>query len=89
MKPLPQKLRIPSTPPIELELPLNGYAAKLDLIGQALNGLIASDNADGAGLEHDDEWYAAKAYDIGAATFELYVQEDLSAVRRFNRKVGV
>jgi hypothetical protein len=76
-------------PPLEDEVDSKHWLG-VYFCGCALQGLLlAGDNDGGGTLNHDDEWYAAKAYDIGAATFELYVQEDLSAVRRFNRKVGL
>jgi hypothetical protein len=60
--------------------PLKAY-----FCGCALSGSIASQEE--ACPTHSDEDLVARAYRLGELMFEKYVEENLSAGRKFNKKV--
>jgi hypothetical protein len=74
-------------PPLEDELDSKHWLG-VYFCGCALQGLLAGDNDGGGTLNHEDEWYAAKACDIGTALARAYMDENPSVVETFNRKVG-
>jgi hypothetical protein len=63
-------------------LPLKAY-----FCGCAPSGSIASQEE--ACPTHSDEDLVARAYRLGELMFEKYVEENLSAGRKFNKKVGL
>jgi hypothetical protein len=65
----------------------HGHDLKAFFIGCALQGRIACEEAQVFEISKEDlvEW----AYDVGERVFEKYAEENLSALRRFNKKVGI
>jgi hypothetical protein len=79
---------LPPLPPEE-----EGHESNLWLkayfCGCALQGHLASENGDGAGWLHTDEYVITHAYDLGSMMYEIFVEENPTVVRNFNRKVGL
>jgi hypothetical protein len=55
----------------------------------ALQGHIATQNANGAGFIHEVDYIIEHAYRLGELMFEKFAEENPSIIRRFNRKVGI
>ena len=82
--PLPKP---PPVDPAELSLPVNGHSLKAYFCAAALTGRIASQ--EDATFNCSMENIVDEAYTLGEMMFERYVEENLSAVRKFNKKVGL